>query len=89
MISKPNKDTVRQSWAAASTYTHLGFTMAASVLLFFFGGYWLDNKIGTTPLLAITGAFIGAAGGFINLVRTLNKLRRNNESKTENADEST
>ena len=82
MLSKSNKDSVRGSWAAASTYTHLGFTMAASVLLFFFGGYWLDGKIGTTPLLAIAGAFIGAGGGFYNLVRTLNKLRKNNESET-------
>ncbi len=89
MQSKSNKDAVRRSWATASKYTHLGFLMAASVLLFFFGGYWLDNRLGTTPLLSIAGAFIGAAGGFTNLVRTLNKLRKNNESETENADEST
>ncbi|MCF7810738.1 AtpZ/AtpI family protein [bacterium] len=87
MNTKSDKDAIRRSWATAGTYTHLGFTIAASVLLLFFGGYWLDNKIGTTPLLAIAGAFIGAAGGFINLVRSLNQIQKKKQNNSENADE--
>ena len=87
MFTAPDKDATRRSWATAGTYTHLGFTLAASVLLLFFGGYWLDNKIGTTPLLAIAGAFTGAAGGFINLVRSLNRLQKKKQDNSENADE--
>lgn len=64
----------------AAQYTHLGLTFAASVALMFFVGYWADGKLHTRPLLAIVGAFLGATGGFINLVRTLNRLQREDES---------
>lgn len=50
-------------------YTGFGLTWALSVLLFLMIGYWLDGKLGTLPWLTIIGAFIGASGGFIKLVR--------------------
>ncbi len=71
----------------AYTYTHLGLTLALTVLGLFFIGYWIDGKIGTRPLLAIIGAFIGAAGGFINLIRTLNRLQREEEIKKQKGSE--
>lgn len=61
-------------------YSHLGMTLAVSVLVGFFVGFWLDGKIGTKPLLAIIGAFIGMTGGFIYLVRTLNRLQKESEN---------
>jgi len=64
-----------------SAYTHLGLTLALTTLGLFFLGYWLDGKIGSRPLLAIVGAFLGAAGGFINLIRTLNRMQREEEAK--------
>ncbi|NQT34623.1 AtpZ/AtpI family protein [bacterium] len=67
------------TWHNVTAYTHLGLTLAASVLIFFFLGYWLDGKLGTEPLLALGGAFIGAAGGFINLIRTLTNLQKRSE----------
>ena len=67
------------SWRNVTAYTHLGLTLAASVLICFFLGYWLDGRLGTRPLLAIIGAFVGATGGFINLVRTLNNLQKRSE----------
>lgn len=70
---------LRNHITGIATYTHLGLTFAVVVLLGFFGGYWLDGKVGTTPLFAIIGAFAGAAGGFINLIRTLNRLQRERE----------
>jgi len=70
-------------WANAASYTHLGLTLAVSVLVCFFLGYWLDGKIGTRPLLAIAGAFLGATAGFINLVRTLNAMQKKSEREDE------
>ena len=48
---------------------HLGFGLAfaLSVLLFLGGGAWLDGKLGTSPLLLIVGAFVGAGAGFYSL----------------------
>lgn len=71
----------KDNWAGITTYTHLGLTFALSVVLFFFAGYWLDGKIGTRPLLAIVGAFLGATGGFINLVRTLNRIQKEQDNQ--------
>ena len=72
---------INNFWSGAATYSHLGFTFVAAVLLFFFAGYWLDGKIGTQPLFAIIGAFIGAAGGFINLIKIMNQIQRDEEAK--------
>ncbi len=71
----------QNKWGNVTAYSHLGMTLAVSVLAGFFLGYWLDGKLGTRPMLAIFGAFIGGTGGFINLVRTLNKIQKKSESE--------
>jgi F0F1-type ATP synthase assembly protein I len=50
-------------------YTGFGLAWALSVLFFLLIGYWLDQRLGSLPWLTIAGAFLGAAGGFISLVR--------------------
>jgi F0F1-type ATP synthase assembly protein I len=45
----------------------LGLTLALAVLLFLGLGAWVDSKLGTSPLLLVLGAFIGAAAGFYSL----------------------
>lgn len=50
-------------------FTGFGLAWALSVLFFLLIGYWLDQRLGTLPWLTIAGAFLGAAGGFISLVR--------------------
>lgn len=47
----------------------MGFQLAAGVIVFFFVGYWLDGKLGTSPWCALGGATLGAAGGLIKFVR--------------------
>lgn len=54
-------------WQAAGQFTGYGLTLALSTLLFLLGGWWLDGKVGTTPLFTILGAFLGAGGGFYSL----------------------
>lgn len=54
-------------WTAAGEYMGYGLTWALSTLLFLMLGWWLDGKLGTTPLLMILGAFVGAGAGFYSL----------------------
>lgn len=54
---------------SGSRFVGLGLTWTLSVLLFMGGGWWLDGRLGTTPLLTIVGAFIGAGGGFWYLIQ--------------------
>lgn len=75
----------QKSEAAVGRYVHLGVTLAASTLLFFYAGYKLDRWIGTLPIFALLGTFVGASGGFVYLYRELTAGERR-EKKKENPD---
>lgn len=49
----------------------VGLGFAASILLFFFLGRWLDARLGTEPWLLIVGVFIGLSAGFWSMYRKL------------------
>ena len=70
MAGQNQKDSLRsQVLVAAGQYTGYGLTWALSTLLFLLGGWWLDGKVGTTPLFMILGAFVGGGAGFYSLYR--------------------
>lgn len=48
-----------------------GLQFAAALLIFLFVGQWLDRRLGTEPWLMILGVFLGGAGGFYAMYRTL------------------
>ena len=54
-----------------ASYSHLGITFAACILLCLFGGQYLDKKWGSEPYLTLTGAFLGAAAGFYYIIKEL------------------
>lgn len=54
-------------WVATGRYMGHGLTLALSVLLFLLLGWWLDERLGTAPLLLLLGALVGAAAGFYSL----------------------
>ena len=63
-------------------YTGFGLAWALSVLFFLAIGYWLDQRLGSLPWLTITGAFVGAAGGFVSLYRGILAAGRAGEDET-------
>src|SRR5204863_3826793 len=56
-------------------YSGYGLQLAGSVGLFMAGGWWVDGKLGTTPLLTILGALGGGTAGFYSLYSHLVKKR--------------
>lgn len=52
---------------ASGQYMGHGLAWALSVLLFLSVGAWLDSKLGTSPVLLVLGAFVGAGAGFYSL----------------------
>ena len=68
-----------QGWA----YVASGFTFAAAILAFGALGWWLDGRLGTRPLFAIAGAFIGGAAGFLRIYYQVKADTARDEGKRE------
>jgi len=51
-----------------------GFIMAASILVGYFLGSFLDKKLGTEPWLLIIFLFLAIAGGFIEFFKTFQRF---------------
>lgn len=63
-----------QVWQALALATSFGLTAALLVAGGVVGGRWLDGRLGTTPLFAVVGLFLGlGAGGFI-FVREVSRI---------------
>jgi F0F1-type ATP synthase assembly protein I len=62
-----------------------GVTLAVSVLAGFFGGRWLDGKLGTTPLFLLVGIFWALAGSFYSLFLQVRKLQKDEEQQSKSS----
>ena len=58
----------------------MGLSFAVTVIAFGALGWYADQKLSTTPLLLILGAFVGFAGGLISMVKRVPPARRRDEA---------
>jgi len=65
----------------AAPYMDLGLRFAVAAAVGGWGGYWLDGKLGTHPLLLICGVMLGGTAGFISLYRTVMRLTRSESQR--------
>ena len=80
------KSTVKisQSFKNVGQYLGLGTQLAASIILMFFLGRWLDAKFNSTPLMILICSFIGGFAGIYNFIHTvlqLNQKKKDGEQK--------
>lgn len=52
-------------------YLGTGVQLAATVVIMFFLGRWIDGKAGTDPLFTLVFAIIGIAAGLYNFIKTV------------------
>jgi F0F1-type ATP synthase assembly protein I len=62
--------------AQVAFYAGLGFIIPAAVVLAYALGWLVDQKLGTSPVLAIVMAFVGLAGGIFETVRILTQREK-------------
>ncbi|MFQ5863719.1 MAG: AtpZ/AtpI family protein [bacterium] len=60
-----------KSFKSVAPFIDLGLRFAIAIILGVGGGYWLDSKFHTTPLLLILGLFLGATAGFLTVYRAV------------------
>jgi hypothetical protein len=59
----PSRRGQTQQWKAVGSFGTVGLEVVLCMLAGFFGGRWLDGKLGTEPYLAVVGFFFGIAAG--------------------------
>jgi ATP synthase protein I len=64
-----------------SPYLGLGFQLAASIVLMFFLGWWLDKKFVSSPLLTIIFSFLGGFAGIYNVIKVVLELNKKKKSE--------
>jgi len=54
--------------------TTIGTELAITVLLGFYGGRALDNRLGTDPWFLVAGVLVGVALGIAGIVHTMQRF---------------
>jgi ATP synthase protein I len=73
--------TTYQALAVASQF---GITLAVSVVLGYFAGHWLDDRLNTGIIFTLIGVLLGLVAATVNTVRLYRALLR----KTSETEES-
>lgn len=58
------------------SYLWVGWVLVLCIVLGYFVGNWLDEKLGTAPWLMVTGFFLGVGAGFTELFRTVSRSQK-------------
>jgi F0F1-type ATP synthase assembly protein I len=81
IVSKP----LIQTDSKTMQYSGLGVQLAATIVIFFFIGYWLDGVFDTKPILMLIFTFLGFGGAFYNFFLTIQDLSKKEKEKRDEA----
>ncbi len=81
MSAKNKQKKFLETYREVGPYLGLGTQLAASIILMFFFGRWLDQKFETDPILTIIFSFLGGFAGVYNFIRTV--LNMNEKKKND------
>ena len=79
LLGKHNKSQLR-TFGEVGT---LGLEIALSAVVGFYGGRWLDTRLGTEPYLKWIGLFVGVAAGVRAIYRVVTWVREEMKSPSE------
>jgi F0F1-type ATP synthase assembly protein I len=69
--------TTVQALAVASQF---GITLAVAVVLGYFAGHWLDDRLGSNFIFTLVGVLLGLVGAAVNTVRLYRAMLRKSEA---------
>lgn len=76
-----NQRKIIEGYKKVGPYLGLGTQLAATVILMFYIGYWLDKKFQTHPYLVIIFSLLGAFAAIYNFIRSVLKLSSQEKSR--------
>jgi F0F1-type ATP synthase assembly protein I len=77
-MSNDDDNSTARGYGLGWEYVAVGFTFAFAILGFGALGWLVDGWLGTRPLFAIVGAFLGGFGGFMNIYY---RVKRDSEAR--------
>lgn len=80
-MSEPDKNDLTKTYRDVGPYLGLGTQLAATMILMFFLGRWLDEEFNLTPILTISFAFFGGFAGIYNFIRAVLILNEKNKNE--------
>ena len=80
-FEKDSSEKISNTYKEIGPYLGLGTQLAATIVLMFFLGRWLDSLLKTTPVLMILFSFFGGFAGIYNFIKTV--LQLNEKKKIE------
>ena len=78
---KKLKSDLDKTYRDIGPYLGLGTQLAATIVLMFFLGRWLDEYLETEPWLTISFSFIGGFAGIYNFIKTVLNLNKKQKSE--------
>ena len=72
-------------WAQIGLYTSLGFILPAGAVVGCALGWLLDRWLHTSPLFTVVMAFLGAAAGFVEVLRILGRAEKEADGDPSNS----
>lgn len=79
-----SSDKMGKTMKDVGPYLGLGTQLAATIVIMFFAGKWLDEQLGIFPLLTILLSFLGGFAGIYNFIRTVLLLNERKKNHNDN-----
>lgn len=71
-------------WAQVAFYSGLGFILPAAALAGFGLGWWLDQRLHTSPVLSLIFGVIGASAGVVEILAILSRSEKDDSANSSN-----
>lgn len=68
----------QRSMPSGSEFAGIGLQFGLTIVVFVFGGVWLDQRLHSSPWFVLVCTFAGAFGGFYSIYRRVMAAQRRN-----------
>ncbi|MFC2133278.1 AtpZ/AtpI family protein [Bacteroidota bacterium] len=79
-----SSERLARTYRDIAPYLGLGTQLAATIIIMFFIGKWLDDEFDLFPFLTILLSFLGGFAGIYNFIRTVLLLNEKKKNNTDN-----